>query len=124
MENMIKHLENLKEIADKAKKNAAVFFKPETHFKEARLMVGGREHILVDVRAVIEFYKEALDLFGSSIAKDFLYRLGEKLGVSEAKAVFKAFKLEDPVMQCWERCLHAPYSLCLLYTSPSPRDRG
>ena len=112
--NTLKYLDNLKEIVEQAKKDSMEFFAPKTCIEKARIIVGNKEHILVGAKALVNFYESATKLFGVSLAKDFLYRLGENLGISEAETMFKAYKLEDQVMQCWERCLYAPYSLMAL----------
>ena len=111
-ENALKYIEDLKGVKELAKRNALeLASKLRISPEDARIRIGSRNYILLSVESLAGLARRASAILGGATAKEVLYYLGESLGRAEADFVFLTYGLEDEVMQCWERCLHAPYFL-------------
>ena len=111
-ENTLRYIEDLKGVKELAKRNALeLASKLRISPEEARIRIGPRNYILLSVESLAGLAERASAILGGATAKEVLYYLGESLGRAEAGFVFSTYGLEDEVMQCWERCLHAPYFL-------------
>ena len=71
--------------------------------------------------------KKQADLTGYSVVKEGLYYVGYNKGRGQGKGVFKdsysSYKDAKKAVEKLEKERGGSYNICLLYTSPSPRDR-